>query len=97
MTIYDEKGRPKNKTELNINKPVQLTFQVHVQEEEDNFNNDGYSYDIVQCVFWDFQHSNWSSEGCQKITKAKEDNVDIHQGINIISSSIMPSSDFSCN
>ena len=59
ITIFNDSGEKKSPIQLEENKELEMIFDAKKASDEST----------SQCVFWDFEASEWSTEGCRTIVK----------------------------
>ena len=100
MIVYDEKGRPRSNVKLRIDKPVHLVFNININNKFHVVNNSNYALTdnnfkvedgesiekdkILQCVFWNFDSSSLSSDGCITVTENRNEQYDLVRGTTLI-------------
>ena len=77
VTLFDEKGVPKYDVMLEIDKPVQVIFDILSEDlsAPDSHQTNSMHHNVplsggnimkkdLVCAFWDSQNFKWSSDGC---------------------------------
>ena len=89
--MFDEKGNPKNNLEFQKNQSVEIVFDIvpgneHNPESNQSSSSSNQTYqdedhiyeEEIQCVFWNRETFDWSTDGCEAVYDDKKHIGNIH-------------------